>query len=66
VPFRSRSGGIDGRPAPAYIASKVDDIAARHLSAIFLIRRAGCRSGTIPSGDIRQSIDDCLVSLPRM
>jgi hypothetical protein len=48
------------------MASKFDEIAVRNSTAIFFIRRAAGRSGTIPSGAIRQSIDDCLVSPPRM
>src|SRR5271170_6072122 len=61
-----RSGGIDGRPTDAYIASNVGDSFARASSASTLTRRIGCPAGTTDSGDIRHTIEDCLVSVPRI
>jgi len=57
---------MEGLPVAAYIAPNVDDIVAKQSSASFLIRRIGCRSGTIDSGDIRHNIEACFVSAPRM
>lgn len=41
-----RSGGIDGRPPSAYIASNTHDSLAKTASASFLIARSGCDCGT--------------------
>ncbi len=40
-----RTGGIDGRPARDYMASKRGDIEERIASACALIRRRGCVVG---------------------
>ncbi len=62
----SRSGGIEGRPVDAYIASNTGDSLTSAASASFLIARSGCVGGTRVSGDISISIEDCLVFSPRM
>ena len=64
--FSSRSGGIDGRPPSAYMASNTGDSFASASSASFLIARSGCVGGTRVSGDISISIEDCFVFSPRI
>jgi len=64
--FSSRSGGTDERPVAAYMSSKTGDNRSKTVSVVFLMRRSGWSAGTRSSGDIRHSIDDCLVSRPRM
>jgi hypothetical protein len=66
VAFKSRSGGIDGRPVDAYIVSNTDDSFARASSESALMRRIGCAAGTRDSGDISINIDDCFLFSPRM
>ena len=66
VAFSKRSGGIEGLPVAAYISSNTGDSVLSTSSASCLIARIGCSDGTRASGEIRHSIDDCFVSLPRM
>jgi hypothetical protein len=62
----NRSGGIDGRPTDAYIASNVGDSFPNTSSASFLIARIGWSVGTTVSGDISINIDPCCGFSPRM
>jgi hypothetical protein len=66
IDLSSRSGGIEGRPPSAYIASNVGESFASASSASFLIARSGCVGGPRDSGDISNSIDDCFLSSPRI
>ena len=59
IDFSRRSGGIEGRPVAAYIASNVGESSSSAWSANFLMRRAGWSFGTTLSGDMSTSIEDC-------
>jgi hypothetical protein len=66
IPFSKRSGGTEGRPVSAYIASNKGDISPRTSSAIPRMARSGWSSEIRDSALIKHNIDDCFVSAPRM
>ncbi len=54
----SRSGGTDGRPVSAYIASNTGDSPRSAWSASFFTSRSGCSRGIRDSGETRHNIED--------
>src|SRR3954462_1826536 len=66
IDFRSRSGGIDGRPASLYIRSNTGESSLSASSASFLIFRIGWSFGTALSGETMQNIDGWCLGRPLM
>src|SRR5204863_6575312 len=64
--FSNRSGGMDGRPPAAYIASKTGDSSARARSANCLTTRNGWVRGTRSSRSTNASIVACGSRRPRI